>query len=207
MKLNLLKNAIVLHQYENNLISDFDLLIIGGYYNDKRTAVDSFLLAVLMKPNNNDDGVFHAVCKIRNGLKRSQFAEILSDLQPYRHEIRNGWKESPPDIEWANANPNFWFDPKHSIVLQIKASELTKTTTYRTSHSFRFPRVMKIRRDKMWSDVCTLNEFQTFCTVSLTLFSPFFLINSVVEILMNASIYFTVRLNGGKINQTTRDIE
>lgn len=164
---------MLFHQYENNLISDFDLLIIGGYYNDKRTAIDSFLLAVLKKPNNNNDGVFHAVCRIRNGLKRSQFAEILTDLQPYRHEIKNGWKECPSDIEWANANPHFWFDPKYSIVLQIKASELTQTTTYRTSHSFRFPRVMKIRRDKMWSDVCTLNEFQTFCTVNLTLFSPF----------------------------------
>ncbi|XP_055298259.1 DNA ligase 4 [Sitodiplosis mosellana] len=150
--------------YENNLISDFDLLIIGGYYNEKRTAVDSFLLAVFKKTSiESDAGVFYSVCKIRNGLKRSQFAEILDKLQPYRHEIGGRWQKLPDNIEWANANPDFWFDPKKSIVLKIKASELTQTTTYRTSHSFRFPRVMEIRYDKMWYDTCTLNEFQTFC--------------------------------------------
>lgn len=152
-------------QYENNLISDFDLLIIGGYYNDKQTALNSFLLGVLKKGVTEfDPDVFQAVCKIRNGFNRTQFREICNRLEPYKHRVNN--RECPNGIEWANANPDFWFDPKHSIVLQIKASELVETTTYRTSHSFRFPRVMEIRWDKAWYDTCSLNEFQTFCSVS-----------------------------------------
>lgn len=152
------------------MISDFDLLIIGGFYNDNRTAIDSFLLAVFKKNSvDSDAGVFHSVCKIRNGLSRSNFAEILTKLDRFRHEIKNRRHECPSEIEWANANPDFWFEPKNSIVLQIKASELTETTTYRTSHTFRFPRVMAIRWDKMWYDTCTLSEFQTFCAVCFSL--------------------------------------
>lgn len=148
------------------------MLIIGGYYNDKQTGVDSFLLGVLKKGvTDSDPDVFQAVCKIRNGLKRAQFREICNRLEPYKHKIsgtRNN-RESPNGIELANANPDFWFEPKQSIVLQIKASELVETTTYRTSHSFRFPRVMEIRWDKAWFDTCSLNEFQTFCWVILYL--------------------------------------
>lgn len=154
------------------MISDFDLLIIGGFYNDNRTAIDSFLLAVLKKGENVDDlDVFQAVCKIRNGLSRADFRKISQKLEPYQHKFgvtknrRNSVHASPDGIEWANANPDFWYDPQHSIVVQIKASELVETTKYRTSHSFRFPRVMEIRWDKIPNDTCTLNEFQTFCSV------------------------------------------
>lgn len=154
------------------MISDFDLLIIGGYYNDNQTAVDSFLLGVLKKGDTDNDHVCHAVCKIRNGLNRSQFREIIDRLKPYQRKVnitkngRGSIHECPHGIEWANATPHFWYDPKHSVVLQIKASELVKTSTYRTSHSFRFPRVKEIRWDKPWYDTCSLQEFETFCSVS-----------------------------------------
>lgn len=164
-------------QYEDGLISDFDLAIIGGYYNDNRTAIDSFLLAVLKKGERDDDpGIFHAVCKIRNGLSRKHFREIAQKLEPYQHIFAPSKNRvasvhnSPPCIEWANANPDFWCDPEHSVVVQIKASELVETTKYRTSHSFRFPRVISIRWDKETRDTCTLTEFQTFCSVRIQLF-------------------------------------
>lgn len=123
----------------------------------------------MKKGVTEDSHVFHAVCKIRNGFKRSQFREIVNRLAPFKHNVnvtqngRASIHNCPAGIEWANANPNFWYDPKHSIVLQIKASELVKTTKYRTSHSFRFPRVIEIRWDKKWYDTCSLNEFDTFC--------------------------------------------
>lgn len=152
------------------MISDFDLLIVGGFYNDNRTKIDSFLLAVLKKGENADGDaaadVFHAACKIRNGFSRAQFREIAERLQPYKHEI-SATINRPHNIDWANANPDVWYDPEHSIVVQIKASELVETTTYRTSHYFRFPRVMAIRWDKPFDEVCTLNEFQTFCSVRI----------------------------------------
>lgn len=167
---------IIFFQYENNLISDFDLIIIGGYYNDKKTAVDSFLMAVLKKSFETESDKFFSVCRIRNGLKRSQFAEILGKIRPFQHEVRkndpNLQREAAlAGLELGNAIPDFWIDPKKiGIVLQMKASEMTETTTYRTSHSFRFPRVIEIRWDKMWYDACTLGEFTKFCSVCLIKF-------------------------------------
>lgn len=200
-------------QYENSLIDDFDLLIIGGYYNDNRTSVDSFLLAV-MKPaaHDGDLSVFYSVCKIRNGLSRSQFAEICDKLAPFKHEMRKNQPNPCPDgIEWANADPDFWVDPKHSIVVQIKASELTKTRRYRTSHSFRFPRVIAIRWDKMWNETCSLNEFQKFCAVSFSFRSYctfFFLSRSDSKILnFNFGLFFTVRFKNRKTHKTTCDLK
>lgn len=131
------------------------------------------MLAVLRKAfNETDSDKFFSVCKIRNGLNRSQFAEIREKLRPDQHEVRKNDPTSKHEaklagIEFGNVIPDFWIDPKKiGIVIQIKASELTETTRYRTSHSFRFPRVMEIRWDKMWYDACTFSEFKTFCTVS-----------------------------------------
>ncbi|XP_031627272.1 DNA ligase 4 [Contarinia nasturtii] len=156
--------------YEKGLITDFDLLIIGGYYNDSKTSVDTYLLAVMKKGINesNKSAVFHSVCKIRNGLSFTDFETINDHIRLKKHEIRKNRQkamtESPPGLVFASANPDFWVEPEHSVVLQIKASELTKTTTYATNYSFRFPRVIQIRWDKSPYDTCTLNEFNTFCS-------------------------------------------
>lgn len=128
-------------------------------------------MAVLKKGTDlSNDDTFYSVCKIRNGLNRSQWDEILTKLEPFKHNIvknaRNFGGECPAGIEWGSEVPDFWYDPKRSIILQIKASDLVETNRYRTSHSFRFPRVMKVRYDKEWDGTCTLSEFQTFCSVS-----------------------------------------
>lgn len=198
-------------QYENGLISDFDLLIIGGYYDDTRTKIDSFLLAVLKKGvGDGDPDVFYAVCKIRNGLSRAHFHEIARKLEPYKHVFgvtknrRGSVHSSPPGIEWANANPDFWYDPQHSVLVQIKASEMVPTTKYRTSHSFRFPRVMTIRWDKEPCDTCTLNEFQTFCSVSIQ-----FDFNSNVSMCdcfyIKIHFSFSVEFEGRKADEASRN--
>lgn len=201
---------LILKQYENGLINDFDLLIIGGYYSDNRTKIDSFLLAVLKKgETDGDPGVYHAVCKIRNGLSRADFRTISQKLQPYKHTFgvtknRNALANVSPTacIEWANANPDFWYDPQHSIVVQIKASELVETTKYRTSHSFRFPRVIKIRWDKESCDTCTLNEFQTFCSVRIRFF-----ISSVICVCEKNGWFFflLVEFKGREANKAPRN--
>lgn len=156
------------------MISDFDLLIVGGYYNSTRTAVNNFLLGVYNKNSNDDgNGVFYAVTSVINGLSDQQLKSIQAKLEPYWNKVqsskigRSTISVSPECIEWNNAVPDAWIEPKKSIILQIKGSELVETKTFRTSHSFRFPRVMAVREDKIWSDCCTLSEFEKFCSVSI----------------------------------------
>lgn len=74
---------------------------------------------------------------------------------------------NPKCIEWNNAAPDVWIEPKDSIILQVKATEMVVSNTFRTSHSLRFPRVQSIRDDKMWNECCTLNEYNKLCEVSL----------------------------------------
>lgn len=161
--------------YENNLIVDFDLLIIGGYYNKKQTLVHKFLLGVYKKDNYNENGKFYAVTNVVHGLSMQQRESLHRKLEPYWQTVRSsrtGQSNTirvPENIEWNKAVPDVWIDPKNSIILQIKAADLVTTNTYRTKHTFRFPRVMSIRDDKPWFDCCSLSEFEKCCPVSIAI--------------------------------------
>lgn len=143
------------------------------------------MLGVFKKNDNDgDNGVFHAVCTVRNGFSRAQFREICNQLDPFWNKVDKPKKirqlvGGASCIKWNRAQPDVWIEPKHSIVLQIKGSELTETGTFQTSHTIRFARVIAIRRDKPWYDTCTLNEFQRFCSVS---FPNFFPTNSFIKL-------------------------
>lgn len=152
------------------MITDFDLLIIGGYCKPK--ALDSgtkevhkFLLGVHKKDSESESGKFYALCKVANRLTGQERERVLQKLEPYWQTVRPG--SAAHRIEWNKAIPHVFIEPKHSIVLQIKASDLYATNTYRTSHTFRFPRVKAVRDDKPWFDCCSLNEFEKFCLVRI----------------------------------------
>lgn len=123
--------------------------------------------------SNEDLHKCYAVCRIRNGFSRNEFTSICEQLEPHWNTTRItqiGHRKiynNPPFLEWENAQPDVWIEPKHSIVLQVKASCATETRTYRTSHTLRFPRLMEIRRDKPWYDICTVDEFNKFCSVNM----------------------------------------
>lgn len=57
-----------------------------------------------------------------------------------------------------NKRPDKYIDPKKSIILQVKASEITSTKEYDSKYTLRFPRVVKVRLDKPWEDAMTLKE-------------------------------------------------
>lgn len=142
------------------------MLILGANKDETQTRFISFLLGVFKKDNNsNDSGVFHAVCSVRNGFSRDQFRGICQQLEPHWKKPKERRSSGASCIEWNRAQPDVWIEPKHSIVLQIKGSELAETHTFRTSHSIRFARCIAIRRDKPWYDTCTLDEFQQLCSV------------------------------------------
>lgn len=68
---------------------------------------------------------------------------------------------NPPNLDFGSNVPDIYFEPENSIVLEIKATELQKSSSFCTAFTLRFPRIMKIRRDKDSSDCCTLSEFES----------------------------------------------
>lgn len=67
-------------------------------------------------------------------------------------------------IYFGKNKPHVWVPPQHSIVLEIRVSELAKTYEQFTDYTFRFPRISNVRRDKIWDESCTLKEFLEMTT-------------------------------------------
>lgn len=62
-------------------------------------------------------------------------------------------------IFFGKNKPHAWIPPNKSIVLEIRVSELAKSSEHYTDYTFRFPRINHVRRDKIWDESCTLKEF------------------------------------------------
>lgn len=147
--------------YVEGLISDLDLLIIGVTRNVKGL-IDSFVVGVAIKEVDDALGdpeenmTFHAVSVVRHGLNQEQWREITGTLN--KHWVRS--EAYPPYLEFGNCKVHSWIEPKNSIILQVKATELNKSESFRTAYTLRFPRISAIRSDKAWYDCCLLSEFE-----------------------------------------------
>ncbi|KAH8387859.1 hypothetical protein KR093_009908, partial [Drosophila rubida] len=149
--------------YIEGLITEFDVLIIGGFYNRKRTFIESFLLGVLKPAGaHGRDEVFSIGCVANNTRQRS----VL------HHELSAHWHVSstePPPL-WYHYKPNekegspdVWIQPQNSIVLQVKAADLTPNGAFYTAKSLHFPRTQLMRDDKVWNECMTLQEYTELC--------------------------------------------
>lgn len=168
-------------QYIDGLVTDFDLLIVGGYWNRSRTSLSKFVLAVHDKRDANDNTAaagdtvavgrprFLACTNVWSGLTHQQFGAVNAQLRPHWNVVR---KQAPAarhrfgPIDFGAAQPDVWIEPSRSVVLQVKAAELVPTRTFATRCSMRFPRVQAVRSDKPWHEGCTLREFEELCRVS-----------------------------------------
>jgi len=64
-----------------------------------------------------------------------------------------------PEVNGAE-RPDVWISPTKSIIAQIKASEIVPAKNYSLGFTLRFPRLVKIREDKDWSDCMTTSEVE-----------------------------------------------
>ncbi|ALC48644.1 Lig4 [Drosophila busckii] len=149
--------------YIEGLITEFDVLIIGGFYNRKRTFIESFLLGVL-KPGSdaNRAEVFSIGCVANNTRQRSV---LHHELAPHWHEA----SREPPPL-WYHYKPNekegcpdVWIKPSDSIILQVKAADLAPYSAFFTPKSLHFPRTQLMRDDKVWDECMTLAEYTQLC--------------------------------------------
>lgn len=158
-------------------MTDLDLLIIGGYYETRKRYIDSYLMGIYANgPGERTDPIFHSVAKVSTrGLKFMERRKLNEDLREHWKpvEVKQGGRKggssvAPQCLEWKNAVPDVWIEPSKSIVLEIKATELTRTDNFRTSHALKFARIVDVRADKPWYDSCTLAEFEQLCGKSGT---------------------------------------
>ena len=63
--------------------------------------------------------------------------------------------QSPPVFRLAmrgyKMKPDLWIRPEDSIVIEVKAAEISPSNSYAVNYTLRFPRVVRVREDKNWS--------------------------------------------------------
>ncbi|XP_076284249.1 DNA ligase 4 isoform X2 [Lasioglossum baleicum] len=144
-------------EYSDNLVTDVDLIILGGYYGEGRfmNLIKSFLVGVATPPDvpGENPTKFLSVVSVSNGFSM----DTLRDLW---NKFDGKWKNEcpanviPPRLD----KPGLWMSPEDSIIITVRASEMTRSNDYPTGYSLRFPRVTSVRTDKPWYNVCTTVE-------------------------------------------------
>uniref|UniRef100_A0A1I8PP02 DNA ligase 4 n=1 Tax=Stomoxys calcitrans TaxID=35570 RepID=A0A1I8PP02_STOCA len=144
--------------YIDGLTTEFDLLVIGGFYNRARTFVESFLLGVLKYASSESYEVY-SVGKVSNVTQ--QRVVLNNTLKSHWHLLS---EEQPP--MWyhyrpksAEGRPDVWIEPRNSVVLQIKATDLNPSGAFYLNLALHFPRIQAWRNDKSWTECLTLEEY------------------------------------------------
>ncbi|XP_063983073.1 DNA ligase 4 isoform X1 [Diachasmimorpha longicaudata] len=141
--------------YSSELIHDLDLVIIGGYYGEGRHSglFNSFLTACVHRTVSAKK--FYSVVSVSNGLSTDA-------IRSFNAKFSTFWTKNKPDVVIGPKKdlPDIWIHPEHSIVLQVRASEMSESSNYPGGWTLRFPRVETIRDDKPFDECCTLNELQ-----------------------------------------------
>jgi DNA ligase-4 len=114
--------------YNTDLMDTCDLVVLGGYYSTGRKVsvglVSHFLLGVKDGPN------FRSFTRVGSGYSDKELFELLQRLQPrfQKKPVKNVnvRKDKPKGLD----KPDVWVDPRHSVILQVKAAEIVKSDSY-----------------------------------------------------------------------------
>lgn len=181
--------------YIDTIVDTLDLLVIGGYYgegkrlgtnivnpsfsqmgsltgiNDYSESLNSFLLGVIKNLNTTSprNSTILPIVKVGSGFN-------TIDLSNIRNKLRNKWKKyesrAPPSLfgQWTPAmadRPDVYLDdPSDSIIFEVKAAEIVSSESFPTKVTLRFPRLVKARYDKSWSDGLKYNELLQYYNTS-----------------------------------------
>ncbi|XP_076165211.1 DNA ligase 4 isoform X3 [Ptiloglossa arizonensis] len=144
-------------EYSDNLVHDVDLIILGGYYGEGKFMglMKSFLMAVALPPDipGENPSQFLSVVSVSNGISMETLKELWNRFKD-KWQIECPANVTPPRLDL----PDKWIRPEDSIILTVRATEMTQSNDYPTNYSLRFPRVKNVRIDKPWYSVCTTRE-------------------------------------------------
>ena len=152
-----------------NSLNNFSNNIMNDFYSD---SVTTFLMGIAKKIdyNNPSKSILLPIVKVGTGYNMTTLSIIRNKLRPYwkKYESKN-----PPALygQWKPAQSEkpdvFIDDPSNSIILEVKAAEIVPSDTFPTKVTLRFPRVVKTRFDKSWSDTLQYDELIKLYDISL----------------------------------------
>ncbi|EFA78161.1 BRCT domain-containing protein [Heterostelium album PN500] len=137
--------------YLAGMADSADLLAIGGYYG---TGTSGGLVTVfLMCCYDEETETYKTVCKVSGGLDDAAIGKLQPIVKNSMIKISKDSTKVPPWLDILKAyTPDFIVkDPKEAMVFEVESAELTGTKHHTSGFSMRFPRIVKIRKDKDWA--------------------------------------------------------
>lgn len=151
---------------------DLDLLILGGYYGEGQSVrgegISTFLCGIKTTSLTATGSAvqYHTICKVGTGYSFQQLQELRNKLAPLAISWDADSEHGPYHLQhWHIAKrddrPHVYYPPEQSIVLQLKCAELVESTSFSAGYTCRFPRVQRIRYDKSYVDILSLEDVVT----------------------------------------------
>lgn len=150
--------------YVGGVVDDLDLVIVGGKFGSGRHAnlINKFMLAV--RDGDGYDAKYKSFSMVGSGYSNKELMEITETLKPHLKVFQ---KHSPPSwLVLARDKPEVTVHPENSIVVQVRAAEITKSSAYATGCTLRFPRIVKTRTDKTAKDAMDVDQLTQICEVA-----------------------------------------
>lgn len=164
--------------YIDSLVDTLDLAIVGGYFGEGKRVksgingdasdyITTFLMGVVKKFDkaNTKNCVILPFVKVGTGYTQNQ-------LETIRTRMKGLWKKYdtrlPPKIfgNWTPAvkeRPDVYVeDVSSTIILELKAAEITASDSFPTKLTLRFPRVLNVRFNKSIEDAMKYEEVLEF---------------------------------------------
>eukprot|EP00111_Clytia_hemisphaerica_P007155 TCONS_00020786-protein len=151
-------------EYVDALGDDLDLIILGGEYGSgKRRGgmISHFLLGVAVTPDTPGERPtkFMTFGKVGSGYSDKELKSICDQLNPHWKKFQ-GPTSSIIFTDGCKEKPDVVIEPRDSIIVQIKASEITPSDKYKCQCTMRFPRMERVRDDKSWFECMTFDELE-----------------------------------------------
>lgn len=132
-------------------LSDTLDCIVMGYFTGKGKRAQFGLGKILVGIKDGDS--IRTLTKVGTGLTEDMLVEIKNKLNKLSSKMKPKEYETQKDLI-----PDVWASP--SLVVEVTADSISKSTKHSLGLSLRFPRFIKIREDKSVNEATTLEELK-----------------------------------------------
>nr|CAH7769430.1 unnamed protein product [Callosobruchus chinensis] len=137
-------------------MNDLDLIVMGATFaSSTRNTLNSFVVGV----KSGGGATYRSLGRVASGLNNQQLEE-MDRLLKTKGKRYDPVTFATDALIFGREKPDYYIEPQHSVVFQIRATELIRNidNSFATSYTLRFPRILDVRQDKPVDECLTVDE-------------------------------------------------
>ncbi|ORY95305.1 ATP dependent DNA ligase domain-domain-containing protein [Syncephalastrum racemosum] len=140
-----------------------DLLIVGGCYGSgkRRNRIGQFFCAVRDSTiPESEPPRFMTFAIVGTGYtinEMDEIGQVFQHMEKYNNKKHPPWFMHP---QGSSEKPHVLVDYDSSYIIEVKAAEITHSNQFGCGYTLRFPRFVRIRKDKSWRDCMSYSDVQ-----------------------------------------------